>query len=187
MIVIDNIIVSEEIRDIRFCCDIEKCLGACCVEGDAGAPLDEQEISLLEDDIDAVKKFMTKDGIDVVEYMGVFDFDVEGDYVTPLINDRDCAYIYYENGIARCAIEKAYEEKVIDFQKPISCHLYPIRIVKNKDFEGVNYHKWHICSTACSYGKKIELPLYKFLREPLIRKYGEEWYDKLVEEIERTF
>ena len=184
MIVIDHTIVSDEIRDIRFSCDLDKCLGACCVEGDAGAPLEEEEISQLEDGIEAIKPFMHKEGIEVVKNMGVFDFDASGEYVTPLINDCDCAYVYYENGIARCAIEKAYEEKAIDFQKPISCHLYPIRISKHKDFEGVNYHKWYICSPACTLGKKTGLPLYKFLKEPLIRKYGEEWYKKLVKEIE---
>lgn len=185
MIVIDHTIVSDEIHDIRFCCDLDKCLGACCVEGDAGAPLEDEEISQLEDGIEAIKPFMHKEGIEVVENMGVFDFDASGEYVTPLINDCDCAYVYHENGIARCAIEKAYEEKAIDFQKPISCHLYPIRISKHKDFEGVNYHKWYICSPACTLGKKTGMPLYKFLKEPLIRKYGEEWYNKLVKEIEK--
>jgi hypothetical protein len=184
MIVIDNTIVSDEVRDIRFCCDLAKCLGACCVEGDAGAPLEEEEISLLEDNIDDIKSFMCKEGIEVIEKIGVFDFDISGEYVTPLINDRDCAYIYYVEGIARCAIEKAYEKRVINFQKPISCHLYPIRITKHKDFDGVNYHNWHICQPARSFGKKIGLPLYKFLKDPLIRMYGEKWYKKLVKEIE---
>ncbi len=185
MIVIDNIIVSEEIRDIRFCCNMEACLGICCIEGDAGAPIEEEEISLLEDGIDQVKPFMRKEGVEVIEKTGVFDFDSSGEYVTPLINDRDCAYVYYEKNIARCAIEKAYEEKAIDFQKPLSCHLYPIRISKTSNFEAANYHKWHVCAPACTLGKKLELPLYKFLKNPIIRKYGEEWYDKLVNEIEQ--
>ena len=187
MLVIDNILVSEEIRDIRFCCDLDKCLGACCVEGDAGAPLEEEEISLLEDDIDIIKPYMRPEGIEVIEKYGVFDYDTSGEFVTPLINDKDCVFVYYENNIAMCAIEKAYEEGKVNFQKPISCHLYPIRITKHKDFEAVNYHKWYICQTACTLGKKLELPLYKFLKEPLIRKYGEEWYGKLVEEIEGAY
>jgi hypothetical protein len=184
MIVIDKIIVSDEIRDIRFCCHLEKCLGACCIEGDAGAPLEESEIALLEDDIDQVKPFMMKSGIEVVDKSGVFDYDMSGEYVTPLIHNRDCAFVYYENNIARCAIEKAYEEGKISFQKPISCHLYPIRIKKHKDFEAVNYHKWHICEPARTLGKETNLPLYKFLKDPLIRKYGKNWYLKLVKEIE---
>ncbi|MBN2175933.1 MAG: DUF3109 family protein [Bacteroidales bacterium] len=184
MIVIDNIIVSDEIRDIRFCCHLEKCLGACCIEGDAGAPIEEEEISNLEDDIEQIKPYMQMDGIEVVDKMGVFDYDITGEYVTPLIQNRDCAFVYYENNIARCAIEKAYEEGKIDFQKPISCHLYPIRISMHKDFEAVNYHKWHICEPARTFGREIGLPLYKFLKNPLIRKYGREWYEKLVKEIE---
>jgi hypothetical protein len=184
MIVIDNIIISEEIRDIHFCCDLEKCKGACCIEGDAGAPLDEGEISDLEDYIERIKPFMQKDGIAVVEKSGVFDYDMNGEFVTPLIADKDCAFVYYEKDIARCAIEKAYEEKQISFRKPLSCHLYPIRIKKYTGSEAVNYHQWYICKPACVKGKEINLPLYKFLKEPLIRKYGEHWYRKLVKEIE---
>lgn len=184
MIVIDNTIISDEIRDIRFCCDLTKCLGACCVEGDAGAPLEEEEISLLEDGIDEIKPYMRKEGIEVVDNIGVFDFDMSGEYVTPLIDDQDCAYVYYEDGQTRCAIETAHQQKAIDFQKPISCHLYPIRITKHKEFDGVNYHNWHICQPARTFGKKIGLPMYKFLKDPLIRKYGKDWYKKLVKEIE---
>ena len=186
MIVIDNTIVSEDIRDIRFCCDLEKCRGACCIEGDAGAPLEEEEISLLEDYIDKIIPYMREAGVDVIKRTGVFDYDSSGEFVTPLINDRDCVFVYYENSIAKCAIEKAYEENKIDFQKPISCHLYPIRISNHKDFEAVNYHKWFICQPARTLGKKLNIPLYKFLKEPLIRKYGEDWYVKLLDKIEKT-
>ena len=184
MLIIDNILVSEEIRDIRFCCDLDKCLGACCVEGDAGAPLEEEEISILEDEIDIIKPYMTQEGVEVIEKHGVFDYDTMGDFVTPLVNDKECAFVYYESNIAKCAIEKAFEEGKVSFQKPVSCHLYPIRITKHSDFEAVNYHKWYICQSACTLGKKLELPMYKFLKEPLIRKYGKEWYGKLVREIE---
>lgn len=183
MIVIDDIIVSEEIKDSCFCCDLQACLGICCIEGDAGAPLEEEEISFLEDGIDDIKPYMRKEGVKVIKKTGVFDFDASGEYVTPLIKDRDCAYVYYEDNIALCAIEKAFEEKTIDFQKPISCHLYPIRINKSKSFEAINYHKWHVCEPARTKGKNLELPLYKFLKDPLIRKYGVAWYNKLVEEI----
>ena len=159
-------------------------MGSCCIEGDAGAPLEEEEISLLEDDIDQIKPYMMKGGIEVIEKSGVFDYDTSGEFVTPLIQNRDCAFVYYENNIARCAIEKAYEEGQISFQKPVSCHLYPIRISKHKDFEAVNYHKWHICEPACTLGKEVNLPVYKFLKEALIRKYGKDCYEKLVKEIE---
>jgi hypothetical protein len=183
MIVIDNTLISEDIRDVRFCCDLEKCKGACCIEGDAGAPLEEDEISQLEDYVDRIKPYMQPDGIKVVEKYGVFDYDMNGEFVTPLIADKDCAFVYYENDIAKCAIEKAYEDKKISFRKPLSCHLYPIRIKKYAGNEAVNYHKWDICQPACAMGKKINLPLYKFLKDSLIRKFGEEWYMKLVENI----
>jgi hypothetical protein len=183
MFVIKNSLISEEIRDVHFCCALEKCKGACCIEGDAGAPLEEQEISELEDYIDRIKPYMQPNGIKVVEKSGVFDYGIHGEYVTPLIADKDCAFVYYENDIARCAIEKAYEEKKINFRKPLSCHLYPIRINKYADKEAVNYHQWHICQPACSKGKEINLPLYKFLKDSLIRKFGEEWYQQLEKEI----
>ena len=121
----------------------------------------------------------------MVELTGVFDYDAAGEYVTPLINDRDCVFVYFEDNVAKCAIEKAYEEGAIKFQKPISCHLYPIRISKKENFEAVNYHPWEICNPAVKYGTKIGLKVYQFLREPLIRKYGEDWYNKLVKEIEK--
>ncbi|MCD4696327.1 MAG: DUF3109 family protein [Bacteroidales bacterium] len=184
MIIIDDIIISDEFRDARFCCNLQKCLGVCCVEGDAGAPLEEEEISILEDHIENIFPFMRQEGIDVIKKGGVFDYDSSGEFVTPLINNRDCAFVYYENKIAACAIEKAWDEKKIDFQKPISCHLYPVRVSKNKNFEAVNYHKWHICEPARTNGKNMSILLYKFLEKPLIRKYGKTWYNKLVNEIE---
>ncbi|MEZ5083343.1 MAG: DUF3109 family protein [Bacteroidales bacterium] len=184
MIIIDDIIVSDEIRDARFCCHLQKCLGACCVEGDAGAPLEEEEISIIEDELENIKPYMRPEGIEVIEKTGVFDYDAHSEYVTPLINDRDCAFVYYNNGVAACAIEKAYEEGKTKFRKPISCHLYPIRITKSKSFEAVNYHKWYICEPAKTHGKNLGIPLYKFVKDSLIRKYGEAWYKKLVKEIE---
>lgn len=185
MIIIDKIILSEEVRDVRFCCDLGKCHGACCIEGDAGAPLEEEEISEIEDYIDSIKPYMQEAGITVIEKFGVFDYDMHGEYVTPLIADKDCAFVYYENEIAKCAIEKAYDEKKINFRKPLSCHLYPIRIKKYGKTEAVNYHAWHICKPACAHGKTLNLPLYKFLKEPLIRKFGNDWYQSLVREFEK--
>mgnify|MGYP001548942253 CR=1 FL=1 len=184
MIIIDDIIISDEFRDAHFCCDVQKCLGACCVEGDAGAPLEEEEISLIEDSLEEIKPYMRKEGIEVIEWRGVFDYDMQGEFVTPLIKDKDCAFVYYDNNVARCAIEKANDEGKIDFQKPVSCHLYPVRVSKSKNFEAVNYHKWNICEAARTFGKANGIFLYKFLKEPLIRKYGQDWYDKLVKEIE---
>lgn len=184
MIVLDNTIISDEIRDTLFCCNLEACRGACCVDGDAGAPLEENEISEIEDYIDQIKPYMVSDGIKVVEKYGVFDYDMAGEYVTPLIADKDCVFVYYENGIARCAIEKAFEDGKIGFQKPLSCHLYPIRTKTHRGYDAVNYHKWQICKPACIFGKENNVLLYKFLREPLIRKYGTEWYSSLIRTLE---
>jgi len=183
MIAIEKTLISDDLRDIRFICDLEKCHGACCVEGDAGAPLEEEEISLLEDEIQEIKPFMTADGIEVIEKNGVFDYDMFGHFVTPLVHDRECAFVYFEEGIARCAIEKAFQEGKIPFAKPVSCHLYPVRIGKYKDFEAVNYHEWHICHEALRKGKMNNVPLVVFLKDALVRKFGEAWYNQLLAEI----
>ncbi|MBM3404493.1 MAG: DUF3109 family protein [Bacteroidetes bacterium] len=185
MIRIDNTLISEEIGEIRFCCDLSSCKGACCVEGDAGAPLTEEEISLLEDHIDEINPFMTSTGIEAVEYSGVFDYDMEGHFVTPLVNGRECVFIFFEDGIARCAIEKAHTEGVIPFQKPLSCHLYPIRITCLPEYQAVNYHQWPICRDALENGKKLNLSLVEFLRDALVRKFGKAWYGELLRQLQR--
>lgn len=179
MIILEEIMISDHLRNVHFCCDLQQCKGACCVEGDAGAPLEEEEISLLEDYIETIKLFMVPKGIREVEKTGVFDYDAEGKFVTPLVNGNECCYVYLEEGIARCAIEKAFQEKVIPFPKPLSCHLYPVRIKPVGNQDAVNYHKWHICNKALENGMKLKTPLYRFLEEALIRKYGRSWYNKL--------
>ena len=128
MIALDNTLISDEIKTTFFSCDLKECKGACCIEGDAGAPLEEEEISLLEDYLDVLKPFMTLSGREEVETMGVFDYDADGKFVTPLVNGKECAYLFFDQEIARCAIESAYRGKKIPFPKPLSCHLYPIRI-----------------------------------------------------------
>ncbi len=129
--------------------------------------------------MDKVKPYMTDEGIEVIESFGVFDYDIDGNFVTPLINERDCAFIYYDGEVAKCAIEKAYFDKKIKFRKPISCHLYPIRITKYADYDAVNYHKWSLCESACRNGQRLQIPVYKYLEEPLIRHYGRDWFKKL--------
>jgi hypothetical protein len=180
MIQLDSILISDDVRDVYFCCDLPKCKGACCVEGDGGAPLEEEEISLLEDYIDTIKLFMVPKGTMEIDKTGVFDYDAEGKFVTPLVNGNECCYVYHEDDIARCAIEKAFQEKAIPFPKPLSCHLYPIRIKQLKNHDAVNYHKWAICKKALDNGMKLNLPLYRFLEDALIRKYGRRWYNKLL-------
>lgn len=179
MISIENTIISDDLKDVCFVCDLKKCKGACCVEGDAGAPLDVEEISIIEDDIDFIKPYMTAEGIAVIEKTGVFEYDTQGNIVTPLVNQCQCAFVYFEDEIAKCAIEKAWEQKKIKFQKPVSCHLYPVRINNYKDFDAVNYNKWDICEKALVNGKRLNVKVYEFLKEPLIRKYGLKWYKEL--------
>lgn len=183
MIIVDNVLVSDDIIEVHFICDLPRCLGACCVEGDAGAPLEDEEVGILEDNLEQIKPYMTEDGIEAVAALGVFDYDASGGLVTPLNLGMECAFTYFEDGIAGCAIEKAWEKGEIDFRKPISCHLYPIRLKKLGQSLAVNYHNWHICEPALALGKKHGLPLYKFLREPLVRRFGEEWYEKLLASI----
>jgi len=185
MIVVDDTIVSDDIKKVCFVCDLLKCKGACCVEGDAGAPLDEEEISIIEDSLESIIPFMRKEGIDEVMRNGVFDFDNDGHYVTPLVNGKECAFVVFnEEGIALCAIENAWKEGIIKFRKPISCHLYPIRLSKYKDFEAVNYHCWYVCQSAVEYGTKLHVPVYIFLKDAIIRKYGAKYYEQLCKLVE---
>ncbi|MEI7801049.1 MAG: DUF3109 family protein [Bacteroidota bacterium] len=180
MIVIENTIISDDIFEKQFVCNLEKCKGACCVEGESGAPLEQEEIEILEKIYDKVKPYMIEDGIKTIEEFGKWVIDCDGDFVTPLVSGRGrCAYVYFDNGTAKCAIEKAHALKKIDFQKPVSCHLYPVRITKHKEYDAVNYDKWDICSPACTNGKMLGVSVYQFVKTALIRKYGADWYEQL--------
>jgi hypothetical protein len=180
MIIVGQTLVSEDIADVRFACDCDSCLGGCCVEGDAGAPLLGNEIEELRDHLGLIMPYMSAEGIEVIKSCGVFTTDSEGIKGTPLVNARECAFVTYRGEVATCAIEKAWEEKKIAFRKPISCHLYPIRTIDYTEFEAVNYHKWDICKKALQKGRANNIYLFEFLKEPLIRKYGEDWYNELV-------
>lgn len=183
MIIIGNTIVSKDFLQARFICDLPHCKGDCCVKGDAGAPLEEEEISLLEDNLDSIRAYMSRDGINTIEQTGVFDYDEQGNFVTPLINDRECAFTgFHENGVSYCTIEKAYEAGKISFRKPVSCHLYPVRLTLKEGFIHINYHRWSICLPAVRKGEKAGLPLYRFLKDALIRKFGQQWYESLEKE-----
>ncbi|MTI33606.1 DUF3109 family protein [Xanthovirga aplysinae] len=185
MILVENAVISDDIKEKFFVCNLEKCKGACCVEGDLGAPLEEEELEVMEEIYEEVKPYMTEEGIKAVEEQGKYIKDWEDDYSTPTINDKECAYaIYDEKGTLKCAIEQAYNEGKISFKKPISCHLYPIRITKYEEYDALNYDQWSICSDACTFGKELNVPVYKFLKEPLIRKYGAAWYEQLIKEVE---
>ncbi len=173
-------IVSEEIIDNDFVCNLSACKGACCVEGDAGAPLDKEETEILNDIYPKVKPFLRKEGIAAIEAQGRFITTPFGDYETPLINGADCAYVIFDDkNTALCGIEEAYNQGEISWKKPLSCHLYPVRIKQYSEFAAVNYEKWDICNPACSLGKELQVPVYKFVREALIRKFGQDWYEEL--------
>ena len=185
MFQIGKTIISEELLDTEFVCDLSKCKGACCVDGDAGAPLEEEETVILHQIYDKVKPYLRKEGIQAIEEQGLYTRSEEGEIETTLINGQDCAYVIFdEKGTSLCGIEQAYNDGLIDWKKPISCHLYPVRIKDYSVFSAVNYHKWHICDDACSLGEALKIPIYKFVKEALIRKYGESWYAELEEAAE---
>ena len=183
MIQVEDKIISLDVFEKQFVCDLNECKGACCIEGDAGAPLLEEEEKILDEIYEMVKPYMKQEGITEIEKQGVAVYDSEGDLTTPLVNNRECAFVIFENGITKCSIEKAYLDGKLDFKKPISCHLFPIRIKEYRDFDAVNYEEIKICKPACECGSKLEVPLYAFLKEPLIRKYGEDWYKELLEAV----
>jgi hypothetical protein len=179
MIRIEDTLISPDVIEKKFCCHLQKCYGACCVKGDSGAPLNEEEVKLLPRIIEKIKPFLRPEGVKAIENQGTHVIDSENEPVTPLINGEECAYTLFENGIAKCGIEKAFIEGSINFQKPVSCHLYPIRVRKFENFLAVNYDKWEICDPARKYGDKIGIPVYKFVKDALIRRFGEDWYNQL--------
>ncbi len=185
MLQIDDKIVSFDVIKEQFLCDLMSCKGICCIEGDAGAPLEPEEVEILEEILPAVWDDMTEESRAVVEKQGVSYIDEENEPVTSIVNGAECVFTYTDaDGVCKCVIEKAYRERRIDFYKPISCHLYPIRVQRYQDFTALNYHRWSVCGGARECGRRAELPVYKFLKEPLVRRFGAEWYDQLCEAAE---
>ena len=181
MVIVQDKLVSEEVLREAFVCNLEACKGACCWEGDFGAPLDPEELPVLEHILNAVEPFLLPEAVSLLREKGAYDY-FEGAPGTPLMPNGACAYMTYdESGKAQCGIEQAWRAGATDFRKPISCHLYPIRIRKDRKgvFEALNYDRWDICSAACQLGKKLKVPVYQFLKEALIRKYGEAFYEEL--------
>lgn len=180
MIQIDDAIVALDIIEENFLCDLSACKGECCVEGESGAPLENEEVEVLEKILPLIWDDLSPKAQEVINKQGVAYQDRDGDMVTSIVNGKDCVFTYYdEKGICKCAIEKAYKEGKTDFYKPISCHLYPIRLEKFREFTAVNYHRWRICKAAVLLGNKEGLRIYQFLKEPLIRKFGDAWYNEL--------
>ena len=183
MIAIDNKIVSDELVEAKFVCDLVKCKGGCCVDGDAGAPLEKEELEKIQEVFDAVKPYLPATHVAEIEKQGRYVYDREFGWVTPAINGGICVYAITDNkGIVKCGIEQAYNDGKVSWKKPISCHLFPVRIKpsKNGELEYVNYEpRETLCKPACKLGEKLKVPVYQFLKEPLIRKYGEEFYEAL--------
>ena len=183
MILIQEVLVSSAIVKEQFVCHLERCKGACCVGGDYGAPIDDDEIPVLEAQFENITPYMEPSGIAAIEQHGVFQLFSSSKYKgVTLREDTACAFVRIDHrGIAHCTIEEAWKDGATDFRKPISCHLYPVRIRKSEEqgFEALNYDRWDLCSPACTYGKELKMPLYQFVREALVRKYGQEFFDEL--------
>ncbi len=183
MILIDDVLISDDVVEKQFVCNIKKCKGICCVEGDSGAPVEKAETKILKKIYPKIKRYLIPEGIKAIEEQGTFVDEPDDEYTsyaTPLIDGGACAYVNYEtNGTISCGIEKAWKDGVTDFQKPISCHLYPIRLKPMDTVTAMNYDVWDICSDACKLGKSLKVPVYVFLKDALTRKFGEEFYETL--------
>jgi len=183
MLIIDDVLISQEIFTEKFVCDLKKCKGACCVEGDSGAPVELEELSILEKEFANYQSYLTDEGRENIIKNGFAQYDEEDKmYKTTLNADGPCSYINYDHGIAVCGIEKAYLDGKTTFRKPISCHLYPIRVSNIGELKAINYEEWSICSDACTLGKSLKVPVYKFLKEPIERAFGEVFYEALDKE-----
>lgn len=181
-------IVSEDILEKDFVCNLSACKGACCVDGDAGAPLSEEETKILAEIYPKVKPFLRKEGIEAIEKLGTSVIGTDGTLETTLIDEKDCAYVIFDGQTALCGIEQAYNQGEVSWKKPVSCHLYPIRVKDFTEFAAVNYDRWDICDDACTLGKELQVPIYIFVKEALIRKFGEDWYselEKVAEELKK--
>jgi hypothetical protein len=188
MLSIGRAIVSMDLLEKRFICDLDSCKGYCCYDGDSGAPLEEEEAKILKEIYPKIKSYMRPEGVTAIEKQGTSVIDSDGDTVTPLIGAAECAYTFIEDGVYKCAIEKAWVDKKIKYRKPESCHLFPVRIKRYNDFDAVNYEELKICKPALALGKAKEVYVYQFLKEPLIRVYGKDWYKELTiaaQEIEK--
>ncbi|HEY9550719.1 MAG TPA: DUF3109 family protein [Prevotella sp.] len=183
---VGQVLVSPDILTQKFCCDLEACKGACCIEGDAGAPVTLDEIGEIENSLDAVWSDLSASAQAVIDKQGVAYADRDGDLVTSIVGGKDCVFTCYEKGLCLCALERAHRSGKNKFCKPVSCALYPIREKRfSNHLVGINYHRWDICKAAVAKGKALDLPLYKFLKAPLIRRFGQEWYDELCQVAEQ--
>jgi hypothetical protein len=181
MIAIENVLISDEVIEAKFVCDLDKCKGGCCEDGDAGAPLEKEERKILDKHFNVIKPYLTKEGLAEIQSQGRYLYDREFGWVTPTVGGKICAYGFRDDkGIIKCGIEQAYNDGKLPWKKPISCHLYPIKISKRKEYTNLNYEPRDVlCNPACALGKKLKVPVYQFLKEAIVRKFGEEFYAAL--------
>lgn len=180
MFQVNDTLISENLLDEFFVCDLLSCKGICCVEGDAGAPLEKDELKTIKDILPEIQEFLPENSKKIIREKGFYYIDQDGDCVTSLVNEKECVFAFFEeDGTCKCSLEKAYYQGKTDFCKPISCHLYPVRLQKINDYTAVNLHHWKVCECAFVLGKKLKIPAYRFLKVPLIRRFGEKWYKEL--------
>ena len=182
MIQIQQTLLSDDIFDEQFICDLCKCKGQCCVDGESGAPITQEEYVQIQRILPLIQDMLSPEAQSLINKQGIAYTDEDGELVTSIINGEECVFTWFdEEGVCKCAIDTAFREGLTDVQKPISCHLYPIRLTDYTDFTAVNYHRWSICKPAVKLGRKEGLPIYRFLREPLIRRFGKDWYKEVCE------
>jgi len=182
MIQIDDVVVSRTVFEKKFVCDLSACKGACCVDGEGGAPLTDEEIEILTDNLETIKPYADERGQKVIEEQGIWMRDTDGEKVTTLVDGAQCSFVFFDaDGSSKCGVEQAFNDGKIDFIKPISCHLYPIRLREYRKFTAMNFHEWEICEPACACGEELEVPVFRFLKEPITRKFGDEFFEKLLE------
>jgi len=181
MLVHDNTLISLDLIEKDFVCNLSACKGACCVEGESGAPLDEGEIKIIADNINKIKPYMTSQALELLDEKGFWEKDTDGDLVTNCLDGKACIFAITEGDVYKCSIEKAYNAGDINYKKPISCHLYPVRLAKVGEYQALNYSKWEVCDPACKLGESLKVPVFKFLKEALVRKFGDSWFEGLEE------
>lgn len=181
MFAIDHILISNDLLDAEFSCNLGACHGGCCVQGEAGAPLEADERAQLEEVLPRVRKYLSPEALRIIDEKGVWEEIEPGHYVTTCVNNAECVFVTYEGTVAKCAIQRAYQEGRVDFPKPISCHLYPIRVQRYGEVEVLNYEQIELCAPGRKFGARCGVDLADYLREPLIRKYGETWYERFQE------
>ena len=181
MIAIDNVLISDDVIEAKFVCDLHKCKGGCCEDGDAGAPLEKDEMKIIDQNFEVIKPYLTPEGLKEIKRSGKYLYDREFGWVTPTVHGKICAYGYRdEKGIIKCGIEQAHNDGKLDWKKPISCHLYPIKTSKSREYVHVNYEPREVlCSPACALGKKLKVPVYQFLKEAISRRFGKDFYEAL--------